>query len=119
MKPTKGNLSKLEDVFSELKYNVRYEKGSFKPNYCIVEEKKLILINAFYDIESRFSTLKEILINLPHIQQHLPLLSDVSKKVCAQLHPEWIPNLHASEDIFHQEAHDSLPIEATETPDQP
>lgn len=88
MKATKGNLSKLEDLISELHYSVRYEKGNFKPGYCMVEEKNLILVNKFYDIKARITTLSEIVFNIPISPELFEQLSSHSKKLVNQLYQE-------------------------------
>lgn len=61
MKYSKSNLEKLEQLFKELEYTVRYEKGNFNSGYCIVEHKKIVVVNRFYDIEGRINILLDIL----------------------------------------------------------
>ena len=61
IKYTKHNLSKLEDIFTELKITVRYEKGNFQSGYCIVFGKNIVIVNKFFDVEARINTLLEIL----------------------------------------------------------
>lgn len=63
-KYTKTTLQKLEHVFEQLEYKVRYEKGNFHSGYCIVEDRKIVVINKFFDIEGRVNTLLDILRNL-------------------------------------------------------
>ena len=63
-KYTKGTLQKLEQIFEHLEYKVRYEKGNFKSGYCIVEDRKIAVINRFFDTEARVRTLLEILVHL-------------------------------------------------------
>jgi len=60
-KYTKYLLDKIEDIFKELEYNVRYEKGTFQSGYCIVDEHKIVVINKFFDTEARINCLLEIL----------------------------------------------------------
>ncbi len=60
-KYTKHNLKKLESLFEELQYTVRYEKGNFQSGYCILENKKVVVINKFYETEGRINCLLEIL----------------------------------------------------------
>ena len=60
-KYTKNTLKKIEDIFSTQGYTVRYEKGSFSSGYCLVEDKKVAVINRFYDTEGRINTLLDIL----------------------------------------------------------
>lgn len=64
MRYTKTTLQKLEQLFEEVGYTVRYEKGNFNSGYCIVEHKKIAVINKFFDIEGRINSLNEILSNL-------------------------------------------------------
>lgn len=61
MKYTRHNLKKIETLFKEIEYTVRYEKGNFNSGYCIVEDRKMIVINRFYETESRMNVLIEIL----------------------------------------------------------
>ena len=61
MKPTVTNLKKLEELFHQLSYTVRYERGNFQSGYCIVEDRKIAVINKFFDTEARINTLLEIL----------------------------------------------------------
>lgn len=61
MRYTATSLKKLEDVFSELDYVVRYEKGSFQSGYCIVESRKIAVVNKFFDTEARINCLLDIL----------------------------------------------------------
>ena len=58
---TRHNLKKIENIFSEISFKVRYEKGAFKSGYCIVEKSNIIVVNKFFDIEGRISCLIDIL----------------------------------------------------------
>jgi hypothetical protein len=60
IKYTPALLKKLEEVFGENGYKVRYEKGNFKSGYCIIEDRKMIVVNKFAPMESRINTLLEI-----------------------------------------------------------
>ncbi|HMQ47475.1 MAG TPA: hypothetical protein PKA00_03430 [Saprospiraceae bacterium] len=61
LKFTKHSLQKLEHLFEELTYKVRYEKGNFQSGYCIVEAQQVAVINKFFDTESRINSLLDIL----------------------------------------------------------
>jgi hypothetical protein len=63
-------LKKLEDHLEENGYDVRYEKGNFKSGYCLLEAKKIVMVNKFSALESRCSSLMEI-INILESQQRL------------------------------------------------
>lgn len=54
-------LKKLETLFEEMSYIVRYEKGNFQSGYCLVENRNIAVINKFYDTEGRINVLLEIL----------------------------------------------------------
>jgi len=62
-KYTKTTLKKLEDILATQDYKVRYEKGNFNSGYCIVENKKMAVVNRFFDTEGRINTLLEIVAN--------------------------------------------------------
>lgn len=54
-------LNKLEAVFSESDYILRYEKGNFKSGYCIIRDTKVVVVNKFYSLEGKINCLLEIL----------------------------------------------------------
>ncbi len=54
-------LGKIEEIFTQLGYKVRYEKGQFQSGYCIVENRKIVVINKFYEVEGRINVLLDIL----------------------------------------------------------
>jgi hypothetical protein len=60
IKYTPQYLKKLEDFLKENLYEVRYEKGNFKSGYCILEAKKVVVVNKFATVESRIQSLFEI-----------------------------------------------------------
>lgn len=51
----------LESIFRENGYVVRYEKGSFNSGYCILQDKRVVVINKFFDTEGRINTLIDIM----------------------------------------------------------
>jgi len=65
-KYTKTTLQKLETIFKELEYSVRYERGNFQSGYCIVENRKIAVVNKFFDTEARINCLIEILATLEY-----------------------------------------------------
>ena len=48
-------------ALKEYDYIVRFEKGNFKTGYCILEDRKVIVVNKFHDVEARIENLREIL----------------------------------------------------------
>ncbi|RMF01269.1 MAG: hypothetical protein D6772_05100 [Bacteroidetes bacterium] len=79
IKYTRHSLKKLEELFKELDYTIRYEKGNFNSGYCIVENRKVAIINKFYDTEGRINVLLEILSSLRE-ELDLSQLSETSQK---------------------------------------
>ena len=61
LKYSKHFLKKLESLFEALGYIVRYEKGNFQSGYCLVQDRKIAVINKFFETEARVSVLLEIL----------------------------------------------------------
>lgn len=57
---TRAELKSLEQIVKEHKYNLRYEKGNFNSGYCIVNSKKVIIINKFFKLKARIDVLNEI-----------------------------------------------------------
>lgn len=64
IKYTAASLKKLEEIMSTNGYEVRYEKGNFKSGYCILEDKKVVVINKFTPLESRINSLTGIIKDL-------------------------------------------------------
>lgn len=63
-KYTKNSLKKIETIFQELGYTIRYEKGNFQSGYCMVEDRKIAVINKFFDVEGRINTLLDIIASI-------------------------------------------------------
>ena len=59
----------METIFDELDYKVRYEKGSFKSGYCLVENRNIAVVNKFFDVEGRINVLLEILADFEAIDE--------------------------------------------------
>ena len=64
MKYNQSILNKLEKILGEADYVLRYERGSFQSGYCILEDKKVVVLNKFLNIEGRINTLMDIIPSL-------------------------------------------------------
>ncbi len=64
MKYNQSTLSKLEKILEEAGYIVRYERGSFQSGYCILEDKRVVVLNKFLIPEGRINTLIDIIPSL-------------------------------------------------------
>ena len=85
MKPTKSLLNKLEDIFTESNYHLRYEKGSFKSGFCILKSENVIMVNKYYPVEGKINVLIEI---LKSINIDTTNLSDKNKALYATITQE-------------------------------
>jgi len=70
-KYTPNTLKKLEQLFEEARYRIRYEKGTFNSGYCILEDRRIAVINRFLNVEGRINALLEILPSVPVNEQEL------------------------------------------------
>lgn len=61
IKYSKHFLNKLEDLFSESDYVLRYEKGNFQSGYCVLKDTKVAIVNKFYTLDGKINCLLEIL----------------------------------------------------------
>lgn len=78
MKYNQQTLNRLEKILEESQYVVRYERGSFQSGYCILEEKKVVVLNKFLNTEGRINTLIDL---LPSLQVTYELLTVDAQKM--------------------------------------
>lgn len=78
MKYNQTSLNKLEKVLGESGYVVRYERGSFQSGYCILEDKKVVVLNKFLTPEGRINALMDI---IPTVNIIYDLLTQDSQKM--------------------------------------
>ncbi|MEI6407839.1 MAG: hypothetical protein WCR52_00515 [Bacteroidota bacterium] len=71
MRYTQTTLKKLEALFEELDYSIRYEKGNFQSGYCLVESRRIAVINKFFDTEARINCLLDILSGIDYSKESL------------------------------------------------
>jgi len=64
IKYTRTTLEKLVVIFEEVGYRVRFEKGNFQSGYCLVQSKKIAVVNKFFETKGRISVLLDILSNI-------------------------------------------------------
>ena len=78
MKYTQTTLDKLESVVEETGYVLRYERGTFQSGFCILEERKVVVLNKFLQLEGRINTMLDL---IPQLEINQDLLSEESKKL--------------------------------------
>lgn len=78
MKYTQPILNKVEKILDEAGYVLRYERGTFQSGYCILEEKKVVVLNKFLQTEGRINTLIDL---IPDLNVNYDLLTHESQKM--------------------------------------
>lgn len=72
LKYSPTTLKKIESLYEEIGYIIRYEKGNFHSGYCILQDRRIAVINKFLSLEGRINALIDI---LPTIEVDLDRLS--------------------------------------------
>ena len=78
MKYTQNILDKIENIAEECKYVIRYERGNFQSGYCILQEKRVVVLNKFLQTEGRINTLIDL---MPQLDIHFDSLTLESQKM--------------------------------------
>ena len=78
MKFNQQTLQKLEAVLSQSDYVIRYERGNFQSGWCLLEAKKVVVLNKFLDVEGRINTLLDL---IPQITIHYDKLTIESQRL--------------------------------------
>ena len=82
MKYTQHNLDKVEKIIEESGYVIRYERGTFQSGYCILQERKVVVLNKFFQTEGRINTLIDL---LPQLDINIDTLTHESQKLYEEL----------------------------------
>ncbi len=82
MKYTQHNLDKIERIIEESGYLIRYERGTFQSGYCILQERKVVVLNKFFQTEGRINTLIDL---LPQLDINFDTLTHESQKLYEEL----------------------------------
>ena len=72
---TPSTLEKIEKIIAEAGYILRYERGTFQSGYCILESKKVVVLNKFLQTEGRINTLIDLLSVLAIETDHISIES--------------------------------------------
>ena len=78
MKLNQTTLDKLEDILGESEYVVRYERGNFQSGWCLLESRRIVVLNKFLNLEARINTLLEL---IPQLDIQFDKLTHNSQKV--------------------------------------
>ena len=82
MKFTQHTLDKIEKIAEDSGYIIRYERGTFQSGYCILQEKKVVVLNKFMQTEGRINTLIDL---LPQLNINFDALTLESQKLFTEL----------------------------------
>lgn len=82
MKYTQSTLDKLEAIPEQAGYILRYERGTFQSGYCILELKKVVVLNRFLQTEGRINTLIDL---IPQLDINADVLTEDSKKLYLEI----------------------------------
>lgn len=97
-----GTLSRLESIFEEGGYILRYEKGTFNSGYCLLEDRKVAVVNKFLNLEGKINTLIDI---LPLLEINFDLLTLDSQKLFSQITGSVPLRSKVSEEVVILEPH--------------
>jgi acyl carrier protein phosphodiesterase len=78
MKLNQTTLDKLEAILEESGYIVRYERGTFQSGYCILEQRKVVVLNKFMQMEGRINTMLDL---IPQLNVEFDALTAESQKL--------------------------------------
>jgi hypothetical protein len=78
MKYTQHNLDKIEKIVEEGGYVIRYERGTFQSGYCILQDKKVVVLNKFFQTEGRINVLIDL---MPQLDINFDALTHESQKM--------------------------------------
>lgn len=82
MKFTQHTLDKIENIVEDCGYIIRYERGNFQSGYCILQEKKVIVLNKFLQTEGRINTMIDL---IPQLEVNFDKLTHDSQKLYSEI----------------------------------
>ena len=82
MKYNQSTLNRIEAILEEAGYLVRYERGTFQSGYCILQQKKVVVLNKFLTVEGRINTLTDL---MPQLDISFDALTHESQKLYEEM----------------------------------
>ncbi|MCO5235715.1 MAG: hypothetical protein M9933_05545 [Chitinophagaceae bacterium] len=82
MKYNQPTLKKMEAILEEAGYMIRYERGTFQSGYCILQQKRVVVLNKFLTLEGRINTLSDL---MPQLEISYDSLTYDSQKLYEEL----------------------------------
>ena len=56
-----ATLNRNEKIVEDAGYVIRYERGNFQSGYCILESRKVVVLNKFLQLEGRINTIIDLI----------------------------------------------------------
>ena len=81
-KTSQPYLNKLQQILSDIDYIIRYERGTFQSGWCLLEQKRIVVLNKFLDVEGRINTLLDL---IPQVQVDFDKLTLESQKLYTEI----------------------------------
>ena len=72
----------MEAIPEQVGYVLRYERGTFQSGYCILEERKVVVLNKFLQTEGRINTLIDL---IPQLHINAETLTPESQKLYKEI----------------------------------
>jgi len=82
MKISQAYLDKLQQVLADSDYIIRYERGTFQSGWCLLEQKRIVVLNKFLDTEGRINTLVDL---IPQVDINFDKLTLESQKLYTEI----------------------------------
>ena len=82
IKTSQAHLDKLQQVLSESGYAIRYERGTFQSGWCLLEQKRIVVLNKFLDTEGKINTLLDL---IPQVTIDFDKLTLESQKLYSEI----------------------------------
>jgi hypothetical protein len=99
MKYTQTTLDKHEKIVEEVGYIIRYERGTFQSGFCVLEDRKVVVLNKFLPLEGRINTMIDL---IPQLKIDGEALSPESKKIFTDIMNKYLASQEGQENTEEQ-----------------
>jgi len=82
MKTSQASLDKLQQVLADSGYIIRYERGTFQSGWCLLEQRRIVVLNKFLDTEGKINTLIDL---IPQVEIDFDKLTLESQKLYTEI----------------------------------
>ncbi len=93
IKYTNNTWKRLQELYKESGYKVRFGKGNFNTGYCLLtdpnnDQKKIIVVNRYHSLESKINSLIEILDKV-----------DINVEALSESNQKWLVKIKAEKQL--------------------